>query len=1118
MQLTAITSFLSCGNGLTSKMVRVMKITAVLLLAACLHASARTDGQAVTLKVKNAPLKEVFRAIQQQTGLDVLVDEALLQKAGRVTLDVRDMPVPQVLNICLKNEPLTYTIVDGRIVVKPAPTVVFQPTVTTPPLPPPPITIKVFDEEGAPLAGATVSIKKSKNTGVTDAEGVVTLNVSNGSVLSISFVGFETQSVTISSQNSSISIVLKRSTSAMEEVLLNKGYYTEKQRLSTGNVSKVTAKDIERQPVSNPLAALEGRVPGMIVTQTTGVPGGAFKIEIRGRTAIDRTITDDQPLFVIDGVPYAPNNGYFNTQLSAIGNPTNSSSATSPGGISPFSNINPLDIESIEVLKDADATSIYGSRGANGVVLITTKKGIAGKTRLTFSTNNGISNVTRRVQMMNTREYLNLRRIAFKNDGVTPNLTNAFDFKIWDTTRYTDMNKLLTEQTAHNNSAQLNLSGGNNQTQFMIMGSFNRETTVSPGDLANRRITVGFNMSHVTVDQKFKVTLSTNYGSGKNNQIYNDLSVSTKIAPNFRIYDEQGKLAWNEGGITSYINPLAYLNRTYEAKSSNLVSNLQFSYKLGQYLQVRTSAGFNTTNINETGLNPETAQNPASQTNRSSAFDRGTFNSWIIEPQVEYKRPLAGGQVTALIGASWQDTRNENANISGNGYSSDELMRSTTGAVTIAASTSSSQYRYQAGFARINYNYFDRYLVNLSARRDGSSRFGPGKRFANFGAIGAAWIFSNEALFKAWHFLSFGKLRASYGTTGNDKITDYQFLDTWITTTTYNGAPSLYPNKLFNPDYHWEGTSKAELALELGFFQDRISTSVAYYNNRSSNQLVQYRLPRTTGFANVIANFPALVENAGLEFTVTSTNIQKAGFSWSTSANITVPKNRLLSFPGLSTSPYAYNYVIKQSLNVINRYKYTGVDPQTGYFTFEDVNKDGVYTIADNQPLGSVDPDFYGGLQNDFRVKNIRVSFFFSFRKQLGRNYVASYSSSNRLGGQNINWPAATRFWQNPGDEGVLQKPTQGGSSKANTNWSIFLNGSNGIYSDASFIRMKNAQVSYDLPEQWLRSHHIERLNVFLQGQNLFTITRYEVGDPETQSLLRLPPLRTFTVGLQITL
>jgi len=1093
-----------------------MRLAILFTLFCCLKVTAAVYAQKVSLNLKDATIEAALNEIKTQSGYSLITKDNLFDKTSKVTIHLKDVTVNEALDACFRGQPITYDIIGKTIVVKEKNTLRNSKTISNTKLVD---TIKgtVRDSAGISLRGATIRTQNSTKSTITDDKGNFILpGILSGTILSVSYIGYISRQVAASTDKA-MYIILSQSTSRLDEVVVIP-YGTTTGRLNTGSIGKVAAADIDKQPVANPLATLEGRVPGLVVTQTTGVPGGAFRVEVRGRTSIQKDITDDQPLFIIDGVPFGPNNGLLGSAPSALGNPGNESNLYN-GGLSPFNSINPLDIESIEVLKDADATAIYGSRGANGVILITTKKGRAGKTKFDLNFNSGISSASSMIQMMDTKEYLAIRRAAFINDNVTPNTANGYDLLSWDTTRYTNFGKFLNGGTAHSNDAQLSLSGGVANTQFLVSGSFHRETTITPGDLGYQRGNLHFNINHSSPDQKLKMQFSGSYSADQNNLSSGDMAAYSMLPPHMQVYNADGSLAWNEGGIAPiYKNPLSYLNSTFSSKTNNLISNLLLNYRVLKGLTIRLSSGYNIIKSSQTSLYPSTAQNPASVINRTHSFDANTFNSWILEPQAEYRTLISKGTLDVLLGGTMQSVTSDGNSFYAAGYTSDNLINSANAAATTQANNSYSEYRYEALFGRVNYNWEDKYLLNLSIRRDGSSRFGPGKQFANFGAIGAGWIFSNESFLQSNDsVLSFGKLRGSFGITGNDKIKDYQYLDTWATSfQAYNGKPGLYSNKLYNPDYRWEKTNKFEGAIELGFFNDKVLFTTSWYRNTSSNQLVYIVMPSTSG-GGILGNFPAKVENKGWEFSVTSTNIKQKDFTWTTSANISLPNNKLLSFPGLATSSYFSMYVEGQSLNLIYKYKYTGVDPQTGLYTFEDIDKNGSLDYNDYQVLGSLDPKFYGGLQNSFKYKGFQFDVFMSFKKQTGTNYLASLGF---MPGTINNFPQAMNgnFWQKQGDNSIYQKLTQLSSGPTADAYQNLSNFSNGIYSDASYIRIKNASLSYSLPKNILDKLHFENLRIYLSGQNLFTITGYKDGDPETQTPFRTAPLKTYILGIQLTL
>jgi TonB-linked SusC/RagA family outer membrane protein len=1084
-----------------------MKMLCILLMVASLNLPAREFSQGITITLKNAPLENFIRIVEQQSSYSFVYSKEAIEQSKPVTIEVKNETLENVLKTVFANQPLSYSFNEKFIIIKTnAKKKDDIPSATE-------IRGKVTNENDDPLPGVTVFAQMSNKGSSTNERGEFVLSdVSYNDVLIITSVGYFKEEILVNGQTY-FAIRMRTSVRTLDETVVI-AYGTTTTRLNTGSVSKISGEEIRKQPVSNLLAALEARVPGMVVTQSTGLPGSSIQVQIRGRTALDLSLTDDQPLFVIDGVPYAPNNGYLNTLRSALGIPSTSTGIVSPGGLSPFSSISPSDIESIEVLKDADATAIYGSRGANGVILITTKKSKPGKTTFNVNVQGGFSKITRSMDFFSTQQYLDARHEAFRNDAVTPTPANAFDLLVWDTTRYTDFKKLLIGETAHFSDVQASVSGGNLNTVFLLGMGYHSETTVFPGDMKDQRGAIHINLNHTTQDQKFRVQLSGNYNVDNNNLISTDLTSYINVPPNLQVYDPSGNLAWNEGGfVHDILNPLALLDQEYSAKTDNLISNLQLSYKPNKQITLRLNAGFNNVSVNESKMVPYSSQNPLQNPVRSASFGLNSFKSWIIEPQAEYIENIFKGKTNIVVGATFQKQTNEISSFDGSGYVSDDLLGSLNGASSIRGSKSFSQYNYEAIFGRLNYNWENKYLVNFSVRRDGSSKFGPDKQFANFGAVGIAWLFTNEGFFKKKPlFISFGKIRGSYGKTGNDKIANYLYLDTWTpTSNSYQNGSGLAPTRLFNPDYHWEKTTKLEVALDLGFFKDRLLVSAAYYHHQSSNQLVQYKLPTTAGFTSVIRNLPALVQNSGFEFSLSSVNIKMKNFSWTTTANLTIPKNELVSFPGLSTSPYALQYVEGQSLNVIYAYKYIGVDATKGLYKVEDLNKDNTITTADYQALGNLDPKYFGGLQNTIEYKRLQFDFFFQFVSQLGKTY---FSNASNPEGFRYNLPMMTLdHWRKQGDITTIQRFTQGTNQAAYKSWVNEFRRSDGVFGDASFIRLKNISLSYTI----LNNAKAGTLRFYMAAQNLFTITNYKGGDPETQSYLRMPPLRTFSTGIQYT-
>jgi TonB-linked SusC/RagA family outer membrane protein len=1091
------------------------KLTILMFMIIWTPIRAQVNSVHLTLHVRNARLEEVFGKIGKQTGYFFVYDLANLRLGRRVTLSLDNVPLSEALDRCFDNQPLAYTLFGTTVVVK----LKEERPAAPPPRFPDKLNGRVSNDKKEPVPGASIRVKGTGKGIFAGEDGGFSLSgLHQGDTLIVSCVGYEPKEVPVKEVNCEdirLDISLKMFAGTLDETVII-AYGTTTRRLNTGSVSKITRNDIAVQPVADPLAALEGRVPGLLITQSNGNPGSYFKVQIRGQNSI---LQGSDPLFVIDGVPFAPNNNPLGQMTSAAG-PNAAAGSTATGGLSPFALFNPTDIESIEILKDADATAIYGSRGAGGVVLITTRKGTPGKTGIHVDVYTGAGEADRTMPLMTTKPYLQMRREAFLNDGIAPTAIGAPDLLVWDTARYTNFPKLLIGGTGATTDANASLTAGSDRTQFYMSGNYHRQASVFPGRLADERTGVYTSITHQSADKRFTADFMVDFTHDNNTSIAQDLTGSINLPPDYpSLTTAAGKLNWQEKGVSYTVNPMAYLLDKYTAATTDLLSHLQLNYRIFPGLTLKASLGYNTVQVAESGIVPVAAQNPASMPTGFAQFGDKYLQNWIAEPQLEYTGKLFKGKLVILTGATWQGLRNTSNLTSAYGYTDDALLGSTNGAAGLSSTNNASVYRYEAVFGRLNYNLGDRYLLNLSAREDGSSRFGPGKQFAGFGAAGAAWIFSRaRAIREALPFLSFGKLRASYGITGNDQIGDYQYLDTWSPTPyPYLGASSLFPARLYNQYYSWEINRKLAGAIELGFLRDRILLTAEVYRDRGGNQLIKYGLPLQTGFSGITENFPALVQNTGLEGELTTKNIVRSSFTWSSTLNVTLPRNQLLSFPGITTSSYA-NLEIGQPLSIVGGYVYTGVNPGTGVYTFKDLNKDGQISYPEDydKNLGHLAPALFGGWGNSFTLHQWQLDIFASFRKQTGPNYLYFYYNGGNIPGTLYNQPvSAEARWRGPEQEAPLQRYTAGYNAGAYLAGYDLAN-SGAAYSDASFIRISNVSLSYTLPGKRLKKWGVENGQLYVRAQNPVTITGYKGPDPETQNTNVLPPLRVLVAGVKL--
>lgn len=1109
-------------------LVRAVKLTVIFLLAGLLQVSARTTAQTrISINLRGATLEKVFTEIEKRSGYTVFYNTEVLKVAGGslVSVELKDATIEDVMHQCLKGLPLEFYVQEKTIFVKKeARRAVAEPAPG--PGSPIPSTLSgiVRTETGTPLVGATVYVLKLRKTVATNKDGEFTLrDVPDGEYeVIISYIGYENYrtKVSVTNHEAWLSADMKASMSKLDETVV-KGYYNTTNRLNTGDVTTVKGETIQEQPVSDPVMALEGRVPGLYISQTSGLPGASYSVLLQGRNSIANGIN---PLYIIDGVPMtATSLTSFTIAGGAVGTPNQFPGVSQGAGVSPFNSLNPADIESIEVLKDADATAIYGSRGANGVILITTKRGKSGQSKVDVNVFDGEGKVTRMYNLMNTQQYLAMRHEAFYNDSmanpaakIKPGNTDYDINGVWDSTRYTNWQKVLIGGKAHYTNAQASVSGGNANTQFVFGGGYSRQTTVFPGDYSDTKISGYTNINHASNNQRFHALFSAQYLIDNNNLPATDFTSLSYQAPDAPpIYLSNGQFGWGGG---TWANPLVGTVKHDLAITNNLMSSLNLAYELIPGLQIKSNFGYTRMEMNQSNQTPATAFYGAPvQNNRSNFIANSSVSTWIIEPQLNYGRRISQGKLDVLIGSTIQENKQATYGEKFYGFLNDVLISDPGSAsnVTIYGSYS-TDYKYNALYGRISYNWQDKYILNATARRDGSSRFGAGSQFGNFGALGAAWIFTKEHFFVDHvTFLSFGKLRGSYGTTGNDQITDYEYLSTYSSEPAYQGVAGLYPTRIANPYFRWEIVRKLEGGVDLGLLKDRIMLGVTYFRNRTGNQLVGDNLPSIDGFTTIQANLPAIVQNTGVEIDLNTTNIRSKSFNWSTSINMTIPRNKLVSYPGLATSTNNNNYAIGKSLFIKKYYHYMYVDPQLGTYTFQDLDHNGMINGSDKEFTKQITQNYYGGLLNTFSYKGIQLDIFFQFVKQTGLNY---YSGSSLAGGANINVPKfVSDRWHSAGQLTQDEQFSAGKNSVVTASWQNMLS-SDKIISDASFARLKNLALSYTLPATWQRKATLKNVRVYLQIQNLFTITQYKGLDPETQNNNVLPPLRMITAGIQLSL
>jgi TonB-linked SusC/RagA family outer membrane protein len=1109
-----------------------MKIFRLLLLFICLLSNVKLFAQqTITLSLKNAPLETVLAQIEKQTGITFFYNKDIISIAGKITVQAEKKDLQTVLNLCFKNTPVTYAVVNNIVVLvnKNAK----KNADGTPELANDlfsQITVHGFvhNTQGVRLNGANVIIKRSHLGTTTSANGEFTLSGARTTdTLRISFIGYDPKNVPAS--DGEFSIQLKETKNDLDAVEVQ-AYSTTTKRLAIGEISQVNAKDIERQPVLNPMLALKGMVPGLLITPTSGYSNAPVRVEIRGRNSIDPTSLSD-PLYIIDGVPLIQ----ANIGLQSGGYQSGSTGLQQAGftlsqGQSPFAMMNPNDIESITVLKDASATAMYGSRAGNGVIIITTKKGKAGKTQVEASAGQMVNRVIGQYTMLNTAQYLQMRREALRNDGLTPTLATAPDLVLWDTTRYTNWQKVLWKSTM-NSVARATISGGDELSTFRISGSYLTGRDVSPlaNENTNTSANISFNFNHHSLDQKLSVGFTATYGYNAVSQI--NVGGASTLAPDLPpIFDKNGNLnytAWNAAGVGSSF-PFAGLLTPSVSSSDLLNSSLNVGYQIITGLKVNVTMGYNLGLNNNSFTTTIASQDPIYNPTANAIFGNSRTGGWNITPQIDYARRIGKGKLTALIGANLNNTTATGISTFAYGITSDQLTKSVNNAPSVSTYQNYSQSKYVDFHGSINYNWEDKYIIEVSGNRDGSSNFGPGRQFGNFGVAGASWIASEEKWLKnavpVW--VSLVKLKVSYGTTGQYPNIAYQYLSQWASSTfsggtpfySYNGVVPQVPIHAVNEDYQWETDKQLNAALDLGFLGDRLTMHAAVYRKRSDNQLASLPTPLFTGFANVEGNSKADVQNSGVEVNLNARLVDAKDFSWSAALTFSHNENKLLAFPGIKYTPYYTTELIGKSLNTVYLLHYLGVDPQTGQRAYEDFDKNGTIFTGFNTAPGAVgddrgvaidlSPKFESSIVNNFVYKNFNLFFQFTYRKMMA---VAPYTQTGGSFNNNMPLSVFNNSWQKPGDISVNPRFTtsQGESD------SFFMN-SDGAYTDGSYLRLQNVGISYALPEIMAKRVGMRGIRLMVSMENVFTVTKYPGIDPELP-FGNQPQAKTFNGQVTLT-
>ena len=937
-----------------------------------------------------------------------------------------------------------------------------------------------------PLIGASVIVKGEKTEGVvTDVDGNFSLQTHHAAPLKlkVEYIGYRPIDIEVYDAEEPVDIKLREKHDFLGEVVVL-GYTTVKRQNLTGAIASVKGSDVVSTAATGFNEQIQGQAPGLIISGTSGTPGSNVFIRLRGTTSIN---AGNDPLYVIDGVP-------FNSQpLQTISN----------GGqtINPLSDLNPNDIEKIEVLKDASATAIYGARGANGVILVTTKRGARGqKTRVSFNAEYGFAKAAKLWDLATGPETAQILNEAWVNDGKDPALIPYRSKEAGglgtpaEQQTYDRQDVLFRTATVQNYN--VSVGGGNERTRFYVGGEYtNQEAIVKTQDF--QRLSLRVNLDH---DINKQLTLSTStslswtkrslsrIGNSPKGILQASVHHSTLLNP----FNEDGSYA--RYGIFDNIYALIE-NSNHHAYGLRTVDNVNLTWKILKGLRFKSSASLDYNNYREKRyFNTNLADGQPS----GNATDATSLNYTITTEQLLNYNADFGKihSLAAFVGNSIQYTGLRTQSISGSNFPSDSFQEISSAAVT-TGTTASSTSTLVSWFGGINYSLLNRYAFDGNLRADASSRFGSNHRWGIFPSLGLSWTLSEEEFLKGIKFIDALKLKTSIGWSGNQNIDDFASLGLWSGGGTYNNESGLLHSQLANPDLKWETTRQWNIGLEGSFLGGRLSFELDYYNKYTYDLLLSTPIPGKTGFSSIYSNVGEM-SNKGVEFQITSQNIKSKNFEWTTSFNISHNVNNVEKLP-VSFSQYDRDWVrLEQGKPMYSfwLYKQLYVDPETGNAVYEDVDKDGKITVADRQIVGNAWPDFTGGLKNTFRYKNFDLSLFFYF--SVGNDVFNMNRFFQEHGGmRGTNWgflKSQMRRWQKPGDITDIPKastlPNADGSYNNGFASSRFLE-------DGSFLRLRNLSFGYTLPKTWIARAGIENLRVYVNITNLFTITNYSGADPE---------------------
>jgi TonB-linked outer membrane protein, SusC/RagA family len=957
-------------------------------------------------------------------------------------------------------------------------------------------------EDGSTLPGVNVVVKGTTNGTVTDVDGKYSISVpSAGGSLVFSFIGLKTQEIPIG-ERSVIDISLGLDVTQLSEIVVT-GYGIQQEKRSlTGAVSSVKGDAFENLPIQSADRAIQGRIAGVQIGAATGQPGGALNVRVRGIGSLN---ANNEPLWIVDGV-----------QMSKLG-------GTGQGSQNPLTAINPNDIESVDVLKDAASAAIYGAQAANGVIIITTKNGKKGAPKIDFTVQEGVVQPMNLYEVMNGLEYATIRTEAYNNAGIAGAATLYGDISNPSSiTNYDWVNAMF--RNARLRTYDASISGADDKTSFLFSGSYQEQegqviqsyfkrgtTRLKVNHKLSDKITIGANLG-LSYVKTFGTIQNGNFVNGPLSAVFTMMPISPAINENTGLF--------NAYPLNNQAHNFQYniVQGAYEevrlGGTAQTVSNFNIAYEIMPGLTLNGFAGVDFSSNRDDNQRPSTIPAFAADNNQITVTFRRTLN-YNTNATLNYSKKINEiHAISGVLGFEYKEEQRELVTAQQFGFANPRLRQLSQGTISRPAAGFFFDNKRQGFFGQVKYGYKDKYFADLTLRRDGSSRFGANNRYGTFYAGSAGWNIKSESFMDAVEFIDNLKIRASYGLVGNSEINDYDALTQYSTVSpavaggvgaqpgSFNGQSIFRPIRLGNDLLTWEEEGQFSTGVDFGLWGNRVFGSVEYYSNTTKALLFDVPLPSDAGFVNYKGN-AGQVLNSGIEVELGGVALKVKDFKWNVSANFSTLHNEVtklsnggerLGGPGSPTflikgEPLTFNYV----------YDYAGVNPATGRALHYDINGNLTYNpvqAADGYAKSSPIPTYFGGVTNTFTFKGLSLEVFFQYQ---GGNEVFLGDLQNlALGGSSFNNQLRSQLarWQNPGDMTSVPRPFGNNgiingfnqnAGAASTKW----------YSDGSYVRLKQVTLSYDLPTTMLSKIGMRKANLFVQGLNMLTWSKFAGIDPE---------------------